>query len=194
MSHHIFTSGGAAHDVKHSVAPASVSFAILDTTINVSAYTDEDTTDTVIHLPQLHHKVRSGHSKLKRKLSVPWSSTLCANVSLSALSTKTRGIMHVFCCLQEKDYHNSMGGWWRCKTAELNSFAVCVSSRSSLTRTCANWSRPTPLYNCHFKHVRGINNTCGAACATRRRLYEGRTCPDASICSCCTIMCAYVIM
>ena len=46
MGHHIFTSGGADHDVKHSVAPASVSFAILDTAINVAAYTNKDTTDT----------------------------------------------------------------------------------------------------------------------------------------------------
>ena len=47
ISSHIFTSGGAAHDVEHSVAPTSVSFAILDTAINVAAYTDNDTTDTV---------------------------------------------------------------------------------------------------------------------------------------------------
>ena len=47
MSHHIFTSSDAAHDVEHSVAPASVSFSILDTYINVAAYTDGDTTDTV---------------------------------------------------------------------------------------------------------------------------------------------------
>ena len=47
MSRHIFTFGGAAHDVEHSVAPASISFAVLDTAINVAAYTDEDTTDTV---------------------------------------------------------------------------------------------------------------------------------------------------
>ena len=47
MSHHIFTSGGVAHDVEHSVAPASVSFSILDTAINVAAYTDEDAADAV---------------------------------------------------------------------------------------------------------------------------------------------------
>ena len=47
MSHHIFTSGGAAHDVEDSAACASASFSILDTAINVAAYTDEDTTDTV---------------------------------------------------------------------------------------------------------------------------------------------------
>ena len=47
MSHQIFTSGGAAHDVDYSVAPASVSFAILDTAISVTVYTDDDTTDTV---------------------------------------------------------------------------------------------------------------------------------------------------
>ena len=47
MSHQIFTSGGAAHDVDYSVAPASVSFAILDTAISVTVHTDDDTTDTV---------------------------------------------------------------------------------------------------------------------------------------------------
>ena len=46
-SHNIFTSGGAAHNVELSVAPALVSFTSLDTANNVAAYTDEDTTGTV---------------------------------------------------------------------------------------------------------------------------------------------------
>ena len=46
-SHHIFTSGGAAHDVELLVASVSVSFASINTFINVAAYTDEDTTGTV---------------------------------------------------------------------------------------------------------------------------------------------------
>ena len=44
MSHHIFfTSGGAAYNVELSVSAASISFASLDTAIDVAAYTDEDT-------------------------------------------------------------------------------------------------------------------------------------------------------
>ena len=47
MSHHIFASGGAAHNVELLVDPASVSFACLYTAINVAAYTDKDNIDTV---------------------------------------------------------------------------------------------------------------------------------------------------
>ena len=48
MSHHIFTSGGADHDVvRPPDAPLSVPFAIPYTASNVAAYTDEDNTDTV---------------------------------------------------------------------------------------------------------------------------------------------------
>ena len=44
MSHHIFfTSCGAAYNVELSVSAASISFASLDTAIDVAAYTDEDT-------------------------------------------------------------------------------------------------------------------------------------------------------
>ena len=47
MIHHIFNSGGAARDIELSVASVSVSFASLNTAINVAAYRDEVTTDTV---------------------------------------------------------------------------------------------------------------------------------------------------
>ena len=107
MSHHIITSGGAAHDVKLSVAPMSVSFASSSTAKNVAAYTDEDTTDTVDSFaptPSWSRGVvktppRSGHSEVKRRLSVPWSRTLCAKVSLSTLSTQDRAAISAFSLL-----------------------------------------------------------------------------------------------
>ena len=79
MIHHIFTSGGAAHKVKYSVAPASASFASLDTAINVAAYTNEDITDTVnpffpgsiMKSWSCEDPYWSGHSDVKTKLSVP---------------------------------------------------------------------------------------------------------------------------
>ena len=46
MIHHIFTSGGAAHDVKPSVASVLVSTASLDAVINATVNTNEDTTIT----------------------------------------------------------------------------------------------------------------------------------------------------
>ena len=47
MIHHIFTSGGAAHDFELSVAPVSVSFASLNTVITIATYTDDDTANIV---------------------------------------------------------------------------------------------------------------------------------------------------
>ena len=47
MSHHIFTSDCADHDVVRPDAPLSVPFAISYTASNVAAYTDEDNADTV---------------------------------------------------------------------------------------------------------------------------------------------------
>ena len=46
MSHHIYTSGGAAHEVIPSVAPVLVSTASRDAVINDAGNTDEDTTAT----------------------------------------------------------------------------------------------------------------------------------------------------
>ena len=46
MSHHIYTSGGAAHEVIPSVAPVLVSTASRDAVINDAGNTDEDTTTT----------------------------------------------------------------------------------------------------------------------------------------------------
>ena len=79
LSLHVSTPAGAAHDIELSVAPASVSFASLDTAINVGAYSDEDTTGTFnpfAPAPSWSREVvktpsRPGHSDGKRKLSVP---------------------------------------------------------------------------------------------------------------------------
>ena len=114
MSHHIFTSGGAAHDVKHSVAPASVSFAILDTTINVSAYTDEDTTDTVNPfapappyscedpLPVGPFRSQEEAGRTMKQYALPQV------FAVSIVHTRSRGVKRVsFCCSQGNDYHKS---------------------------------------------------------------------------------------
>ena len=78
-SHHIFTSGGAAHDIELSDAPVLVSFACPNNASNFAAYTDDDTTDTVNSFAPAPSwgrgvvKTPPGWAirKVKRKLSVP---------------------------------------------------------------------------------------------------------------------------
>ena len=101
MSHHI-TPSGAAHDVKPSVAPALVSFSSLETGINV-LHPGEDTTDNVnpfAPAPSCSRgavKTPSIRAIRKSKRRCPYrQASLCAKVSLSALSAQDRAASSSF--------------------------------------------------------------------------------------------------
>ena len=115
-SRHIFTSGGAAHDVELSVAPASVSFASLDTAISVAAYTDEDTTDTDnLFAPAPSWSCKDplpvGSFGSQKEAIHTVKRTLRAKFSVSALPTQDRAASNAFFFVdcEEKTINNSTG-------------------------------------------------------------------------------------
>ena len=156
MSHHIFTSGGAAHDIKLWVAPASVSFAGLETAINIDAYIDEDTTDAFNPYapgPSWCHRVvktssQPVHSKVKR--SCPYRQAFAVRQGLAVIIVRprSRGIMRIFLrCLQVMTINTSTGGWCRCYTADLKPLAMCGRPRSPLKNTCVKLSQFGTFYS-----------------------------------------------
>ena len=208
MSHHIYTSGGAAHEIIPSVAPVLVSTASRNAFINDSGNTDEDTTATAEPLisPPLWScedplPVGPFRSQEQAVLTVK-QFALSQVFAVSISRTRSRGIKRVhLSCLQGKEYrgfHKRLMSLRDRGTKKVGcSYELAITFDKKLPEDRA-WSTIC-LNNCHTGHSRCITKTMlssqpAARRVKGRRQYGGHGRPDASVWSCSTGMCAYVVI